>query len=696
VSRADVEGLVESFSVKPVFNYSGTLEVQITTTTEELNTPPGSSLPASGEEANVADNIDVDSYSIDVEVEPITVHKQVEVSGGEPKPFNICFIIDRSGSMDTQVSGSGGQTRFEIAEAAFRTLIEDIRAQGIDVANVRIVGFNTGTLDVTDFTSLPTEDQLDDFFDDLGNPNGGTRYEPPLQSAAQFLSSINDSNPDVEYDNRILFLSDGGNNNSAGGFLLGTSNGNDNAGAYDDLAKLYGNVGDVGTDIPNLTIKSVGFGISKSFEGDAQAGIPGNTPVNAYLALDQSDDNMVNGSAIVSNANNGDDLADSFGSVVDPSLVIGTLFEGHTLVGDGGLNSVAHLAREYTLGVGVDNADRDAAAAGDVVANDGGVVTIKTENGGFLTVWFVDDGGNLEGDFRYEGPPNYPGERTDSITYVVQDDVGLQLGQLDVVISGQAPANGDFENGNLVDWDYLGSVYVEDNADLSSSNVDGDDFVAVLATNNANGLLPRDVITRADEGVVDDDTLEDGNMTPVEDLGKEPELDDLDLYEQSDLETFLASNGAGANAVDLSTLAGGSDLLDGAVIQTSFELDPLFGTPDGNQGLSITFDWNFATDEGAGGENDIAFVVVEGQLFLLGSVDGSTFSGGALDVGESEITYDRSTGWQTTTLTLNDPDGFTDVDGDNVIHVAFGVADGGVSIGENSALLIDNVQADVS
>ncbi|MGF1610538.1 MAG: VWA domain-containing protein, partial [Kiloniellales bacterium] len=696
VSRADVEALVESFEVKPAFNYSGTLKVEITTTTEELNTPPGSTLPASGKEINTADNIDIDSYSIDVEVIPITVHKQVEVSGGEPKPFNICFIIDRSGSMNSKVPGSGGQSRFNIAEDAFRALIANIRAQGIDVANVRLLGFSTGTLDVTDFDHLPTDDELDDFFDDLGNPNGGTRYEPPLQSASQFLSSINDANPGVEYDNRIFFLSDGGNNNSAGGFLLGTSNGNNNAGAYDDLAKLYGNVGDVGTDIPNLTIKSVGFGISKAFNGHAQSNFLGNTPVNAYLALDQSDDNMVNGSAIVSNANNGADLAAFFGSVIDPSLVIGTLFEGHILVGDGQINEFAHLGRAYDVGVLLDNADREAAAAGDVVANDGGVVTIKTGNGGFLTVWFVDHGGNSIGDFRYEGPPNYPGERTDTITYVAQDDFGLQPGQLDVIISGQAPANGNFENGNLVDWHSIGSVYVEDNAGLSSGNPDGGNFVAVLATNNASGLDSRAGPgngNRKDEGVVHNGTLKDGNLTPVEDLGKDSDLRNLALYDQSDLEAFLASNGQGSNAVDLSTLVG-DDLLDGAVIQTSFQLDPLFGTPDGNQNLSISFDWNFATDEGVGGQNDIAFVVVEGQLFLLGSVDGSSFGGGALDVGESQINYDRSTGWQSTTLNLGSD--FADVDGDNVIHIAFGVMDGGSNVGRNSALLLDNVQADVS
>ena len=36
------------------------------------------------------------------------------------------------------------------------------------------------------------------------------------------------------------------------------------------------------------------------------------------------------------------------------------------------------------------------------------------------------------------------------------------------------------------------------------------------------------------------------------------------------------------------------------------------------------------------------------------------------------------------------------LDGDNVIHIAFGVADAGTNVGENSALLLDNVRADVS
>ena len=696
-SSTNVQALVDSFGVTPDFNYSGTINAQIETTMEELNTPPGNTNPASGDEVNVADNVDVDTYNVQVEVEPVQVNKAVEVSGGEPKPFNIVFIIDRSGSMGDPVEG-GGPSRFSVAEDAFRTLISDIRDQGIEVANVRLLGFNTGTLDVTDFTGLPTDDQVDDFFDDLGSPNGGTRYEPPLTSASNFLNDINTDNPDVEYDNRILFLSDGGNNNSDGGFLLGTANGNNNAGSFDELSRLYSNVGEVGDDIPNLTIKSVGFGIDKSFDPFAQdnLGSGASDNVNAYLALDQSDDNMVNGSAVVSNANNGADLAAAFGNIVDPALAEGTLFEGHTFVGTGQLNSFSHFGRIYDASIAVDNANRDAAVAGDVVANTGSAVTIKTENSGFLTIWFADEGGRLEGDFRYEGPPNFPGDRTDTVNYIVQDDVGLQLGQLDINISGQAPANGDFENGNLVDWEFLGSVYLEDNADLSSSNPTGDDFVAVLATNNANGLDPRDGggnANREDEGVVDDTTLEDGNLTPVEDLGKDNNLQNLQLYTEADLETTLAANGDGTNNVDLSGLVA-DDILDGAVIQTSFQLDPLFGTPTGNQNLEISFDWNFATDEGAGGQNDIAFAVIEGQLFLLGSLGSSTFDGGAIDVGESEITYDRSTGWETATFSLGSD--FQDVDGDNVIHIAFGVADAGSNVGENSALLLDNVRADVS
>ena len=695
-SSTNVQALVDSFGVTPDFNYSGTINAQIETTMEELNTPAGAN-PPSGDEVNVADNVDVDTYNVQVEVEPVQVNKAVEVSGGEPKPFNIVFVIDRSGSMGDPVEG-GGPSRFSVAEDAFRTLISDIRDQGIEVANVRLLGFNTGTLDVTDFTGLPTDDQVDDFFDDLGSPNGGTRYEPPLTSASNFLNDINTDNPDVEYDNRILFLSDGGNNNSDGGFLLGTANGNNNAGSFDELSRLYSNVGEVGDDIPNLTIKSVGFGIDKSFDPFAQdnLGSGASDNVNAYLALDQSDDNMVNGSAVVSNANNGADLAAAFGNIVDPALAEGTLFEGHTFVGTGQLNSFSHFGRIYDASIAVDNANRDAAVAGDVVANTGSAVTIKTENSGFLTIWFADEGGRLEGDFRYEGPPNFPGDRTDTVNYIVQDDVGLQLGQLDINISGQAPANGDFENGNLVDWEFLGSVYLEDNADLSSSNPAGDDFVAVLATNNANGLDPRDGggnANREDEGVVDDTTLEDGNLTPVEDLGKDNNLQNLQLYTEADLETTLAANGDGTNNVDLSGLVA-DDILDGAVIQTSFQLDPLFGTPTGNQNLEISFDWNFATDEGAGGQNDIAFAVIEGQLFLLGSLGSSTFDGGAIDVGESEITYDRSTGWETATFSLGSD--FQDVDGDNVIHIAFGVADAGSNVGENSALLLDNVRADVS
>ena len=81
LTQAQVEALVDSFAVTPAPDFFGTIGVALTTTTVEDNTPEGT-VPASGQEPNLADNTDIDSYEFDVVVsQGVTGNVAVDPNG---------------------------------------------------------------------------------------------------------------------------------------------------------------------------------------------------------------------------------------------------------------------------------------------------------------------------------------------------------------------------------------------------------------------------------------------------------------------------------------------------------------------------------------------------------------------------------------------------------------------------------------
>ena len=72
---------MDSFAVTPAPDFFGTIGVALTTTTVEDNTPEGT-VPASGQEPNLADNTDIDSYEFDVVVsQGVTGNVAVDPNG---------------------------------------------------------------------------------------------------------------------------------------------------------------------------------------------------------------------------------------------------------------------------------------------------------------------------------------------------------------------------------------------------------------------------------------------------------------------------------------------------------------------------------------------------------------------------------------------------------------------------------------
>ncbi|MBM3484559.1 MAG: hypothetical protein FJX66_14825 [Alphaproteobacteria bacterium] len=107
----------------------------------------------------------------------------------------------------------------------------------------------------------------------------------------------------------------------------------------------------------------------------------------------------------------------------------------------------------------------------------------------------------------------------------------------------------------------------------------------------------------------------------------------------------------------------------------------------------MSFDWQFLTDEtnASGQPNDFAFVVIEGQLFLLANSDNAGSSVASVLANQNLTVdgqqFDNATAFQNdTTFTV------TDANNDGVVNIAFGVVNGGTSASAASALIVDDVQ----
>jgi hypothetical protein len=296
--------------------------------------------------------------------------------------------------------------------------------------------------------------------------------------------------------------------------------------------------------------------------------------------------------------------------------------------------------------------------------------TVTTFLGGMIEVDFA------TGDYFYTAPTD-PVTGTDHFTYVLLDgDDDPQNGVLDILVGagGTSADNNGFETDTLLFWSAAGSVWVSDSNGVA--NTEGD-FFAVLHTGNA--------------GVADGGSTVN-QLTPPE---------DRNIPTDTQLEGFL---GIAAGSLDrlINIDADPNDVdvnvLEGTALKGQFNV----ATPGGQ--YDVTFDWQFLTDQGTtiGGPNDIAFAVIEGQLYLLANSDNQNGVNGAPLALSSDITnvifdgqeFAFGTAFISNQTILN----VTDVGNDGIINVAFGVvnanAPGAVGdvLNAASALIVDDVQ----
>ncbi|MEQ9608143.1 MAG: type I secretion C-terminal target domain-containing protein, partial [Kiloniellaceae bacterium] len=260
---AEVQELVASLSVTPPEDFNGDIAVTVTTTTAEAASEAGPN-GASGEECDVSDNVDVDTYAFTVTVNPtveptpvLVVGKNVDdiavqeadhviqnpdgqpdgeiigngggdvligdVGGGalDGKIMNLVLILDTSNSMEEEIEFGGvSMTRIEALDQAVESLLDKLTdAAGLTV-RLRMVSFNSNvtgqdTFDiitngvVNDAALQAAKDFILDADDEPTDvAQGNTNYEAGFQAALNWFGDDANTldNPDF---NKTIFVSDG-------------------------------------------------------------------------------------------------------------------------------------------------------------------------------------------------------------------------------------------------------------------------------------------------------------------------------------------------------------------------------------------------------------------------------------------------------------------------------------------------------
>ena len=393
--------------------------------------------------------------------------------------FNLAFVIDISNSMSNAIES--GETRLEAAVAALESVLRQAQSAGV-VGPVLIAAFHGQLVPfsfqplvkpvviTTSFASVeaalgevsPGVSGIEAFFGgifsgqsppvpDFSGNFGSTRYEGGLDAAADWLTGtltgpgIAPPNPIETSDNRLFFLTDGGNNNGVGGFDPQAQ----------DVEKLYDG------SIPNLTIKTVGIEAAAGFVDD----------LDRTDDLDDTNDSIV----IINDLQSAQQISAGFGNVVGgPGATIssGNLLIDDDALGAEGADGVLPQGGADGLAGLVSLSFRDASGA-EVTVNASGTYT--TDLGGRITVDFE------TGDYLYVAPSaDIAG--LDRFTYVVRDGDGDPVGgTLDMVIERQPAgalqplALADLFEGNSVD----GAIALQGDS-VPDSDGNGDAFTGQI------------------------------------------------------------------------------------------------------------------------------------------------------------------------------------------------------------------------
>ena len=229
--------------------------------------------------------------------------------------YNVCFILDTSGSMDEEVGGSGSDrndSRLEVAVKSIENFIDTSIHQGdfIGTVNLAVVTFESKhgkTIDVSirrvsdgdggytesyvfNGTTYNSYDSFkSDFHNTLNglNANGGTNYEAGFRKAADWFDELGDTS---KADGNITyFLSDGvptyhGTNSSGGGSYATEE---DIKGAWLGYQDLLGSASGMqvnaigfGTDLDETAMKTLAM---LDNTGTLVSGVAGNQEADGYL-----------------------------------------------------------------------------------------------------------------------------------------------------------------------------------------------------------------------------------------------------------------------------------------------------------------------------------------------------------------------------------------------------------------------------
>ena len=220
--------------------------------------------------------------------------------------YNVCFILDTSGSMDEKVSGK--LTRLDVATQSIENFIKNSIHEGdfVGTVNVAIAPFESRSESIIEVSITKTaggekyvfngktytnyEDFQQNFTARLGklDADGGTNYEAGFKNAASWFEGL-DTDTSKATGNITYFLSDGvptyhGINSEGGGNYAKLS---DVQGAWNGYQELLGSAA-------NMQVNAIGFGKDLDDEamktlamldntGNKVDGVFGNQAADGYL-----------------------------------------------------------------------------------------------------------------------------------------------------------------------------------------------------------------------------------------------------------------------------------------------------------------------------------------------------------------------------------------------------------------------------
>ncbi|WP_193371565.1 type I secretion C-terminal target domain-containing protein [Pelagibius marinus] len=172
-SLADVQSLVDSLTVTPPAGFDGTVDVTVVTTTAEAATEAGPN-GGSGVECDDDDNVDVDTYTFEVTVDPTVTPPTVDVDleGNEA-----CIKEDGSVEFDVTVTSQDDDVIDEVTFSQFKALadagwtvnIVDNSAGGSFDANFTYTADGVDQAVTFTVTLTPPADSDEDVFTELGS-----------------------------------------------------------------------------------------------------------------------------------------------------------------------------------------------------------------------------------------------------------------------------------------------------------------------------------------------------------------------------------------------------------------------------------------------------------------------------------------------------------------------------------------------